>query len=227
MNAIKRIFRKLIWITLGLFLLAWVMASCITVSVPRGKYDPAMEAGRLATLTPRTRQHDVRPEIQVEGHTCGFHALSSIYKSYGMDPDEWKLRFRLGTDQPTVPGTDTTGTLQPDMMRVLRQDGFEVSGAKTTEAVRIRRHLEAGHSAVAVVQRSVMHWVVLAKLNGDELIVVDSLVREPVRTSLDSFRKEAKNILLISPGIATHAIGASHLEGIGEMLNTIRPNKVR
>lgn len=203
------------------------MASCVTITVPHGKYNPVLEATEFASLPPRRQKHAIQPETQVEGHTCGFHALSSIYKSYGMDPEAWKLRFRLGTDQPTVPGTDTTGTLQPDMMRVLRQDGFEVSGAKTIEAERIRRHLEAGHSAVAVVQRSVMHWIVLAGLDGDELTVVDSMEPEPIYTPFDTFRRKAKNILLISPGVATNAVGASHLEGIGEMLNTIRPNKAQ
>lgn len=64
------------------------------------------------------------PEKQIDTFSCGFHALSSIYRSHGVDPRLANLRRRLGTSVPAIPFVqDSTGTLQPDLFRVLRQDG--------------------------------------------------------------------------------------------------------
>jgi hypothetical protein len=64
-------------------------------------------------------------ERQTEVHTCGWHTLSSIYRAHALDRTRFRLRERLGVDVPAIPTrVESTGTVQPDMMRVLHQDGF-------------------------------------------------------------------------------------------------------
>ena len=64
-------------------------------------------------------------EMQTEGSTCGLHALSSVYRAHGLNGEVFRLRARLGIDIPALPFLEhTTGTLQPDLLRVLAQDGF-------------------------------------------------------------------------------------------------------
>lgn len=67
-------------------------------------------------------------EIQTDAFSCGFHSLSAIYKSYGLDPEKANLKQRLGTAVNAVPFVnDSKGTLQPrsffhpeSLIRVLR-----------------------------------------------------------------------------------------------------------
>ena len=196
----------------------------IATHVPSGKYDPVTDES-----PPANPQAQIRPERQVEGHTCGFHSLESIYKSYGLDPESYRLRFRLGTDNPAVKlDSETTGTLQPDMLRVLRQDGFDARPVEVSQTAEIRTHLEAGHYAVAIVMRSVHHWVVLAELLGRNLVIVDSLEEKPYIVDIDPFlADEAYNVILIKPGVGQEkvSIKEAHREGIRDMLRTWRAGK--
>lgn len=108
---------------------------------------------------------EVLPELQVESDTCGLHTLRVMYKAYGLDPDLENLRNRLGIAVPTNPlDRSSTGTLQPDMLRVLVQDGFDyrlwTDGYPSFE-VGIKDHLE-NHMAAALIrtrQSGNLHWV--------------------------------------------------------------------
>jgi hypothetical protein len=88
------------------------------------------------------------PEHQTEPHTCGLHTLSSIYTAYGLHVTAHDLRFRLGTDKPfTNFLTDSIGTIHPDMLRVLGQDGFRTEllfRSSTQTPARLAEHLAAG-----------------------------------------------------------------------------------
>ncbi len=138
------------------------------------------------------------PEDQVEGHTCGFHALSSVYRAYGVDPEANRLRFRLGTDKrATNFDPESLGTLHPDMLRVLGQDGFDASvvfdAKSVTSLDRITAHLMSGHPVVALVRAPGLHWIVLApaRERGDDAevtaLIVDSLQMEAVIEPLRAF----------------------------------------
>jgi hypothetical protein len=64
-------------------------------------------------------------EKQIEQHTCGFHSVSTVYRAFGIDPTLADLRFRLGTDARAFNFDDMTmGTIHPDMLRVMEQDGL-------------------------------------------------------------------------------------------------------
>ena len=172
------------------------------------------------------------PLIQEDGHSCGFLALSAIYNSYGLDPDKMNLKPRLGTDIPLIPFMpDTTGTVQPDFFRVLKQDGFrtvavdlETAGAKQSVIV----HLEMDQYALALIKRREngnLHWIVLTAHEQGRLTVGDSLKRGLYREPLDDFlANHIQSILLLSPGEPNPnaSYAAEHGRGIFDMISPWR-----
>lgn len=151
------------------------------------------------------------PEDQVEGHTCGFHAISSVYRAYGLDPEANRLRFRLGTDKrATNFDPESLGTLHPDMVRVLGQDGFDASivfEPKSPESLqRLVKHVQSGHPVVALVRAPGLHWIVLAPPREDgadtepTTLIVDSLQAEATTEALRTFVMErVLSAVLIKP----------------------------
>lgn len=144
------------------------------------------------------------PDRQTEPHTCGFHALSSVYRAYGLDPERLRLRFRIGVDKPVnnlLP--DSLGTIHPDMLRVLRQDGFDtqiVRASDSDASVRLRNHLDDDQLAVALIRVKELHWVVLASRHDDEVVVCDSLHEHTYEEPLEPYlRERVYSLLLISP----------------------------
>ncbi len=132
-------------------------------------------------------------EVQADDFSCGYHALASIYTSHGLDPELARLRDRLGTSVPAIPFlSDTTGTLQPDLFRVLLQDGFHARAIDLREP-KMRRwlidHLERGFYALALVKTDRpggMHWIVFTSYHDGSLTIADSLKPEPHDLPLDS-----------------------------------------
>jgi hypothetical protein len=153
---------------------------------------------------PTATARAIEPEEQTEAHTCGMHAIRSVYRAYGMDPDAAGLRFRLGTDKALTNVTPKlTGTIHPDILRVLGQDGFDAETLMMGEKgpARLRAHLETGHSALGLVEvGEVLHWLVLAGVEGEEVVIVDSLSPEAYRRGFDAYaRDEVLNAILIEP----------------------------
>ena len=134
------------------------------------------------------------PERQSEPHTCGFHAMWSLYRAYGVSPDHANLRFRLGTDmRATNFDPDSLGTIHPDMLRVLSQDGFVTSVLAVVspdDNPRIRTHLEAGHPVLALIRVTGLHWVVLTGVEGEDVVICDSLQPELCREPLKAYVSE-------------------------------------
>jgi hypothetical protein len=163
------------------------------------KFAPAPTPAR-----PTAHPAEIRPGIQTEPHTCGLHSLSSVYRAYGLDPEALRLRFRLGTDKPLnnlVPSS--AGTIHPDMLRVLRQDGFRVdllSPGDKDAARALSAHLDTGHPAVALIKPSEFHWVVIGAHEGADAVICDSLAPEPYSKPLDTYlRDDVYSLLLIAP----------------------------
>lgn len=162
------------------------------------KYSRA--GGQAPTATPAV----LVPENQTQPHTCGFHSISTIYRAYGMDPEASRLRFRLGTDMPTnlLAQGSTTGTIHPDILRVLGQDGFETQVVLPGEtlAVRLRGHLESGHPALVLTRVSTWHWVVAASIREGKVTVCDSLQPTAYEEPLEAYSSErVYNVILIRP----------------------------
>lgn len=160
------------------------------------KYQPAAEARPLA------KPGALVPERQTEPHTCGLCSLSAVYRAYGLDPEALRVRVRSGVDKPVVnfmPGT--RGTIHPDMLRVLRQDGFRASVVNgQRDAERIREHLERGHVAIALIRVNELHWVVLGGVRDGRVVICDSLRDELYDEPLAAYLEQrVYSMVLVEP----------------------------
>lgn len=167
-------------------------------------------------------------EEQTEGFTCGVHALSTVYKAYGLDPEAERLRWRLGVDTKAVAWMgDSTGALHPDMWMVLAQDYFavealDVYGGSAWD--HLRAHLDSGHPSVLLIRRREngnLHWVVATRMLGDDKIeVYDSLFPQPYHETPDFMTNHIVSAMLVRPnadgGQALSSIDA-HLAGMSEL----------
>jgi hypothetical protein len=178
----------------GAMLVAW--------AIPLGDFAPVLPIPRYLTV-----RFPIEPERQVEKHTCGFHAVSSIYQSYGLDPVERRLRARLGVDtRSIIYDSSTTGGLHPDMYRVLEQDGFALKTLDLkAEGVpaELTNHLAGGRYALALIQRRKtgnMHWVVFCGFKEGSLAVCDSLSPEIYSEEIDDYcRRCVLSVTLLTP----------------------------
>ncbi len=184
-----------------------------------------LKYGMVGQPQPNATPSPIVPETQTEPHTCGLHALSSLHRSYGLDPNRLGLRFRLGTDKPFInTDPDTTGTIHPDLFRVLAQDGFHVDPIdphNPNDRQRLIEHLDAGHYAVALTKVNTYHWVVIAGRAGDELVVCDSLQTELYRRACDQYLDaHTYTLVLVRPAAEGErlSITEAHTLGAAEML---------
>lgn len=151
---------------------------------------------------------EVGPEAQFESDTCGLHTLRVIYKAYGLEPDHENLRARLGVDVPTNPMDPTsTGTLQPDLLRVLTQDGFlhkplDLSNDYLASET-LTQHLDSGNMAALLIARKEngnMHWVAAYRMAGDTIEILDSLFEESYTVNPSDFINQCVlSCILVEP----------------------------
>lgn len=144
------------------------------------------------------------PVKQTEPHTCGYCSIAAIYNAYGLDHGASGLRFRLGTDvQLNQLMESTTGTIPPDMARVLQQDGFStqtITGVNDKMIGLTLAHLHSGHPALAVIKVKGLHWVVLTGEIDGELTICDSLHDALYTRPTDAYlRDEVYGVMLVKP----------------------------
>eukprot|EP00752_Nemacystus_decipiens_P015114 g13466.t1 len=156
--------------------------------------------------------------------------MRSMYAAYGLNPDAFDLRFRLGTDEPAMRADqDSTGTLHPDLYRVLTQDGFAIDtldlGAGVS-ATALQNHLASDQLALVVVYRSTYHWVLVGPGEGaDEAVVYDSLQAEPITMPIDTLLDDALSITLIEPATDEGmSVSDAHTAGLAEMARLYQRN---
>ncbi|MCR9143146.1 MAG: cysteine peptidase family C39 domain-containing protein [bacterium] len=185
-------------------------------------------------LRPRAVPYNLYPEIQRDGHSCGYLAMAAIYRSYGLNFRKARLKHRLGTDVPAVPFLeDTNGTIQPDLFRVLLQDGFEgrvVAPADADDREDLIEHLEGPHYALTLIKRKAtgsLHWIVLTDYHKANVMVADSLIRGKRRHNLAKFaEEEILSSILLKPASTseyhkpTFAFSAPHAKGVYYMIST-------
>ncbi|CAM2069236.1 Peptidase C39 domain-containing protein [Sulfidibacter corallicola] len=186
-----------------------------------GETDPAPEE-----QVPRQKPHSVVPLEQKDGHSCGRLAMSALYRSYGLDPQKARLRERLGTDIPLLPfDEETKGTIQPDFLRVLKQDGFAPEVVRLNQTYhedRIKAHLNE-HHALALIKRKEngnLHWVVLAGYQARNFVIADSLKPQPYLEPVHPFlRENVMSVILVSPQKPQPHTGfwQEHLKGVWDM----------
>lgn len=123
---------------------------------------------------------------------------------------------------------DSKGTLQPDILRVLVQDGFTaetVSDFSQRNLEHIEHHLATGNYILALYQTEAggMHWVVFTESDGTHVTVADSLRKQPYQVALKQFSEEKLlNTILLSPGIPNPGSPYfnAHLKGTLAMLRS-------
>lgn len=141
---------------------------------------------------PEHIRHKIRPTMQDEYHTCGFCAANSLYKYYGVDPEERLIRDYLGTDhllpyrlpfrekiEELLGGMDSfwSGTSPMDLLAVLYWDGFDTSlrtGRYSSYRDELHTHLRNGDVAIAIMY-SCYHWVVISGMDKKGVWVVDGM----------------------------------------------------
>ena len=218
--------------------MALLLSQCFYLGTPntesprrRGKYHPV-----AGTAQPLSQPREFDLECQIEGHTCGMHALSTIYRGYGLDPERQELRFRLGVDRRGNPlDPSSQGSLQPDILRVVHQDGFQTHLVDLQElpaaSDEIKRHLAQGHCVLTLIRRRQngnLHWVVMQGIEQEEVRVYDSLAEKPYGEPLPDFLvNHILSAVLITPGNGDvpSNIWRDHLRGIKEMHKTQRRMK--
>ena len=190
------------WAILAFILIDLAVGVFFCVGSP-GYYSSKMSAAPVRRF-PNLKPDRVRAIKQVEPHTCGFCSMAAVYRAYGLDVEELRLRFRLGTDVPVsnfLP--DTQGTIHPDMLRVLSQDGFETEVLRPSSDDALKRlfkHLDSGHYALVLVKLKEYHWVVAAGRVDGRLVIVDSLAPQPYdRDAASYFLDEVYSLLLVQP----------------------------
>ncbi len=192
----------------------------ITVSLTRSF---AGDRSRAPTdVKPSETPKDILPEKQTEGHTCGWHCLRSIYTSYHLKTEEYALRERLGVDKKAVPFfASTKGTVHPDILRVLDQDGFQFEHldlGKQGHLNRLHDHFKTGHYALVLIrlnQSNALHWVVLSGVEEGKYHVVDSLQKDPYKEDVTFIHRQVQTTLLIKPSHSDEiGTGKAHRQGI-------------
>lgn len=192
-----RLFAKFSGVSLIVFVAFIIVTSCVgPPSYYSAKYASIDHAPRPARTT-----QPMKPVRQTEGHTCGFCALSAVYNAYGLDPEAMRLRFRLGTDKPvTLLDKTTTGTLPPDIDRVLDQDGFEaqhVDAGSPKDLPLIREHLASGNVALALVRVNELHWLIISGVDGENAIICDSLQDQLYQQPFERYLKDRVLMLML------------------------------
>jgi len=146
-------------------------------------------------------------EKQTESSTCGVHALSTIYRAYGLAPDAERIRWRLGIDTKALMWmSDSIGALHPDLFMVLAQDFFEATAADLSESApaweQLTQHLQAEKPALLLIRRRAngnLHWVAAAGVEGEQILIYDSLEPKPYLEGIEFAEEHLVSALLVQP----------------------------
>ena len=172
---------------------------------------------------------EVEPLVQEDDFSCGYLALSAIYRSYGLDPSRARLRERLGTSVPAIPFVaSSNGTLQPDLIRVLNQDGFRAQAINPIKELSLlKRHLSGPHYVLALVRTEEsggLHWIVLSDFREGAFEIADSLVEGLHWKKEEEFvGPRFLQAILLSPGTPdpSSPLAAAHYEGSRLLLDSV------
>lgn len=166
-------------------------------------------------------------EQQTEGFTCGVHAMSMVYKAYGLNPKTEHIRARQGADIRGlfwIPFSE--GSYHQDIMMVFVQDFFQITlvDLNNNQAWKeLNNHLSSGHLAVfLIMQRGTggLHWVAAQANDAETIKVFDSLITQPQLEGEDYLKEHILTVMLVKPtanGNQAMSSGKAHLLGTAEM----------
>lgn len=203
-----------------------IIAMLVAWAIPMGDFAPVRPVPTLSA-----QPSPPRLERQVEGHTCGYHAASTVYTAYGLDVHERRLRDRLGVDNKSfLYDSSTTGCLHPDIYRAMDQDGFDAAALdldSPSDSASLLSHLEAGGLALGLIHRhdsGVMHWVVLGTTRGGEVNVLDPLEPEIQSATYQEYWEDRLlSVIKVQPRAGEPApLWKLHLRGAIDMISAFR-----
>lgn len=146
---------------------------------------------------------------------CGYIAVASLYRHYGLDPQRLGLRQRLNTAIDTLPdgtrvrtllhsvmdrlGLRVRGVTCPDIFAALYADGYRTSYASGPYAgyrAMLLKHLRSGHPALALANGT--RFVIVAGADDDGVLVFDPAGnRRGQRLTHSDFEALACGVLLV------------------------------
>jgi hypothetical protein len=191
---------------------------------------------------PDSVKHKIPVTPQDDYHTCGFCAANSVYKFYGLDPEERDLREYLGTDhllpcnvpfrdriEKLLGGADNmlSGTSPMDMLAVLYWDGFDCripSDYEFPYSANLEQHLQGGDCAIAMLY-DCFHWVVVSGIDLEGVWVVDGFftakdIVEGSRSKSHTFRIPQEQFATLVHGIIYLSREDCAADEMREMTNT-------
>jgi ABC-type bacteriocin/lantibiotic exporter with double-glycine peptidase domain len=196
--------------------------------------NPSLAGDRAAsgaTARPAPLPTPLSPFLQTEPNTCGMHAMEAIYASYGLRPTDFKLRERLGVDRPAIPLLSSTdGSIHPDILRVLSQDGFQAHLLKLGNEyfdAKLITHLNGAHYAMTLIKRHEngnLHWVVITAYEDGQITIADSIGPRTYQRDLKTYAEDQiVSLLLVSPaeGGTSASTKEDHKAGAWEILKSL------
>ncbi|MGE3181713.1 MAG: hypothetical protein AB7N71_08790 [Phycisphaerae bacterium] len=217
--------RRVVVITLSVVALLFILALIPITWVASGI--PAKSAAAHVDAWPAPFATPVIGIPQTEPHTCGYLALSAVYRAYGLSPEDENLRFRLGVDRTANPfDAESTGTLHPDLLRVLTQDHFSyrfLDPDESEAAQKLCDHLENQQAALLLVRLRTcgkLHWICAAACDNDILHIADSLQTTATQEPAAEFLRDcALSVILLTPLTPASSIPEAfpHQDGMAEI----------
>ena len=215
--------KLLLWIA---GIVGLLFAGIVVLVVAMASRIPSKASYPHADSAPRSAPVSAEPILQLENHTCGFLSLAAAYTKYGLSPEDENLRFRLGVDRPANPlDGSTTGTLHPDLFRVLKQDHFDYwlidPGSEDTPSA-LREHFSSGNAVLLLISRREngnLHWVMSDAFHDQELRIVDSLREVAYTEPANAFiRRHVLSIIAIRPARTDSPLDLKpHADGLAEL----------
>lgn len=126
------------------------------------------------------KQHDLKD--------CGCACLATICRQYGLKYPISKIR--------EVAGTDKKGTSALGLVQAAEKLGFVAKGVKANKAEDIFGKLPLPAIAHVIIDQKLMHYVVIHKINKEEIIVADP-AKKIIKYKPEDFFKIWTGILII------------------------------
>jgi len=155
----------------------------------------------------KVKQHDITD--------CGAACIASIASYYKLDLPVARIRQLAGTDKK---GTNVLG-----MVEAAQKLGFEAKGVKGT----FESLFKIPKPAVAhlIVENILQHYVVIYKVTGKYVEVMDPIDGQLHRKSHEQFKKEWTGALVLLLPAEEFQTGNEKISVQGRFWNLIRPHK--
>lgn len=155
------------------------------------------------------KQHDLKD--------CGAACLATISKQYGLKIPISKIR--------EIAGTDKKGTSALGLIRAAEQLGFSAKGVKANKPEDIFSELPLPAIAHVVIDKSLLHYVVIHKITKKEILIADP-AKGIVKYKPEEFFKIWTGILILLVKSAEFKKGDETKGIFSRFFGLIKPQKI-